>query len=198
MRIPTIDLHHWHTSQLGKGAVGIHARHIALASSASTRVLTLYLQGHPASDRHVRHSDTGHTCTYTCPNTLPKNSHETMIVVIVYLISRLATTMRFKTVALNALFPRSRVSLAPGEPHLPLLQQGVQSKERKPASQNTLSTPLCAQYSPWTGIAPRLLAIHRVMNHLADLSFRALQPLQPLILLELFFFDNSLHNAGIA
>ncbi len=75
MRIPTIDLHHWHTCQLCKGAVAIHARHIGLASSASTRVLTLHPQGHPASDRHVRHRDTGHTCTYTCPNTLPKNSH---------------------------------------------------------------------------------------------------------------------------
>ncbi|ETS62470.1 hypothetical protein PaG_03090 [Moesziomyces aphidis] len=66
MRIPTIDLHHWHTCQLCKGAVAIHARHIGLASSASTRVLTLHPQ-------------------------------ESMIVVIVYLISRLATTMLFKT-----------------------------------------------------------------------------------------------------
>lgn len=178
--------------------MAIHARHIALASSASTRVLTLYLQGHPASDPHVRHSDTGHTCTYTCSNTLPKNSHR--IDDRRHRLSHQPSRHHHavQNSGLERPFPCSRVSLAPGEPHLPLLQQRDQSKERKPASRNTLPTPLCAQYSPWTGIAPRSLAINRVMNHPADFSFRALQPLQPLILLELFFFDNLLHNAGIA
>ncbi|GAK64924.1 14-3-3 protein [Moesziomyces antarcticus] len=42
----------------------------------------LFTSGPFSINRHVRYNDTGHTCTHACFNTLPKEFHETMIVVI--------------------------------------------------------------------------------------------------------------------